>query len=187
MKKIGYLRVSTDEQSLDRQIDALRPVCDVLYIETLSAVCRRRPFYERATRRLREGDTFVVLDTDRAYRNSRDALNELHRLTERGVDFKVLNFWMDTTTPEGGFALQVKLAADELERRTLSRRTKEGLAAAKARGKTLGRPRKLTDGQVAEARCRLATGATVSSLACEYDVGRATLTRGLNRPPRGNA
>lgn len=182
MRKIGYLRVSTDDQSFDRQLDALRPLCDALYIETLSAVSKRRPLYERAVRRLRRGDMFVVLDTDRAYRDGRDALNQIHRLEERGITFKALNFFMDTTTPEGCFALQVKLAADQLERRALSRRTKEGMAAARARGQLLGRPRKLSEQQLREAREELRTS-TVSKadLAARLQVGRWTLDRNLRR------
>lgn len=179
MRKIGYLRVSTDDQSFDRQLDALRPVCDFIYIETLSAVSKRRPLYERATKRLREGDTFVVLDTDRAYRNARDALNELHRLQQRGIKFSALNFWMDTTRPEGRFALTVKLAADELERDELSRRTREGMAAARARGKVLGRPRKLDRDQLREATAQLATGASIAIVAERLNVGRWTLSRYL--------
>ncbi len=184
MSKIGYLRVSTDEQAFDRQLHALRPCCDALYVETLSAVSKRRPMYARATKRLRRGDTFVVLDTDRAYRDSREALNEIHRLEQRGVAFKVLNFWMDTTTPEGRFALEVKLAADGLERRTLSRRTKEGMAAARRRGKILGRPRKLSDEQVIDCRRRLtAKSVTLADLAREHTVVPCTLRRALSRWP----
>jgi DNA invertase Pin-like site-specific DNA recombinase len=183
MRKIGYLRVSTGDQSFDRQLDALRPMCDALYIETLSAVSKRRPLYEKATRRLRRGDTFVVLDTDRAYRDARDALNELHRLDQRGIMFSALNFWMDTTKPEGRFALTVKLAADELERNTLSRRTKEGMAAARKRGARIGRPLKLSEHQIVTARRRIAQKrATKRGIAREYGVGRSTLDRALSRP-----
>lgn len=184
MRKVGYLRVSTDEQSLDRQIDGLKPVCDELYIETLSATSKSRPYYERAMRRLRRGDVLVVWDVDRAYRCAREALNALDALERRGVHLLVLNFPVDTRTPEGYFTLLVMLGAAEYERRILSRRTREGLAAARARGKRLGRPRKLTDRQVAEARRRLVaagSSATVVGLAREYKVGRATLTRELSR------
>lgn len=184
MKKIGYLRISTGEQLLDRQINILRPVCDELYIETLSAVSRKRPYYNRALRRLRRGDMLVVLDTDRAYRNATEALVEIERLAAKGIVFCVLNFLMDTTTPEGHFALTVKLAADQLERSMLVRRTKEGLAAARARGKTLGRPRKLSPEQVLEARRTLAAKEmTATALAAALEVGRATLNRNLKDCP----
>lgn len=181
MKKIGYLRVSTSEQLLDRQINGLRPLCDALYIETQSAVAKKRPLYERALRRLRGGDVLVVLDTDRAYRNVTDALVEIEKLRARNVGFQVVNFPTDTTTPEGHFALTVKLAADQLEREVLIRRTKEGIAAAKARGVRLGRPRKLTPRQVELARERIAKGlATKAQIAAELRVGRWTLARALS-------
>lgn len=184
MRRIGYLRVSTGEQTLDRQLDALRPVCDELFVEVLSAVSNNRPVYLKALRRLRAGDTLVVLDTDRAYRNARDALNELHRLEARGVTFSVLNFYMDTTTPEGRFALTVKLAADQLERETLSRRTREGLKAARARGVRLGRPPKLSNEQLTFARAMLAVpGSTKEIIAAQLGVGRWTLSRALSKLP----
>lgn len=182
MSKIGYLRVSTDEQAFDRQLSALKPICDFLYVETLSAVSKRRPLYERAIRRLREGDTFVVLDTDRAYRNARDALNELDRFNKRGIRFSALNFFMDTTTPEGHFALTVKLAADELERKTLSRRTREGMAAARARGAKIGRPRKLdAESVIIASRLLAVPGATIAQVAKRLGVGRSTLSRNLGQ------
>jgi DNA invertase Pin-like site-specific DNA recombinase len=182
MKKIGYLRVSTSEQLLDRQINSLRPVCDALYIETLSAVSKRRPFYEKALRRLRSGDVLVVLDTDRAYRNATEALVEIDRLKAKNIGFRVLNFPTDTTTPEGHFALTVKLAADQLEREVLIRRTKEGIAAARARGVRLGRPRKLSSAQIDFARAELRGDLrTVEQVAKQMHVTRWTLSRALAR------
>ena len=182
MKKIGYLRVSTTEQLLDRQINSLKPVCDELYIETLSAVSKKRPYYERAVRRLKSGDVLVVLDTDRAYRNATEALVEIDKLRGRNIGFSVINFPTDTTTPEGHFALTVKLAADQLERDVLVRRTKEGLDAARKRGVRLGRPRKISDDQVRKARVQLENGeVTRPQLAAAFKVGRWTLARALNR------
>lgn len=121
---------------------------------------------------------FVVLDTDRAYRDARDALNELYRLSTRGIQFSVLNFYLDTTTPEGRFALTVKLAADELEKQSLSRRTRGGLRAARARGVRLGRPPKLSADQVQAALAWLsAPDITFEDVARRLGVGRWTLSR----------
>lgn len=182
MRKIGYLRVSTDEQLLDRQINGLKPLCDEIYVETLSALSKKRPFYIRATKRLRAGDTLVVWDTDRAYRSAREALNEIDSLCRRGIKLLVVNFPIDTTTAEGYFFLTVILGACEYERNILSRRTKEGLAAARLRGQVLGRPRKLTDTQIIEARRRLQRHEISKvRLAEEYEVGRWTLDRALKR------
>lgn len=185
MRRIGYLRISTDEQLPDRQILGLKPVCDEMYVETLSASSKSRPMYRRALRRLRAGDILVVWDLDRAYRSAREALNEVHLLRSRGIGFLVYNWPIDTTTPEGKFLLTVLLGAGEFERDLLSRRTKEGLKAARARGKTLGRPRKLNAQKVVDARRRLATHeVTIAALAEEYEVGRSTLQRALSRNPK---
>ncbi len=180
MRRIGYLRVSTGDQLLDRQVNALRPLCDELHLETLSAVAKRRPVYQHVMRRLRRGDTLVVLDTDRAYRSAREALNELHLLEARGVCFSVVNFPLSTTTAEGRFLLTVTLARDQLEREMSSRRTREGLAAARARGVVLGPPRKLTAKQLRDARMALERReTTVVALARQLEVGRWTLSRNL--------
>ncbi|WP_338720746.1 recombinase family protein [Devosia sp. XK-2] len=182
MRKIGYLRVSTEEQRPDRQIDGLRTECDELHIETLSAVSKKRPIYEAVIEKLRPGDMLVVWDLDRAYRSARDALNEFSALDQRGVAFRVVNFPIDARTAEGYYCFTVMSANNELERRILSRRTKEGLAAARARGKILGRPYKLSSDQIAHA-CREigSRRITVTEMARQYDVGRWTLTKAMRR------
>jgi len=182
MRKIGYLRVSTEEQRPDRQIDGLTAICDELHVETLSAISKRRPVYAEVLRRLEPGDVLAVWDLDRAYRSAADALTEISALGKRGVSFQIVNFPIDIDTPEGYLVLTILSGMNEFERRILSRRTREGLAAARARGKTLGRPRKLTSSQVAEARRRLESQeATLAGLAREYAVGRWTLRRALKR------
>lgn len=182
MRRIGYLRVSTEEQSPDRQIEGLQALCDEMHIETLSAVSRKRPVYDEIKTRLQRGDMLVVWDLDRAYRSARDALNELDALQRRGINFVIANLKLDTTTPEGYYVYTIMSANSEFERRMLSRRTKEGLAAARRQGRRLGRPRKLTLAQIADARVRLQLeGTTVTALAREYKVGRWTLTRALKQ------
>lgn len=180
MRRIGYLRVSTEEQRPDRQIEGLQALCDEMHIETLSAVSCKRPVYEGIKTRLQRGDMLVVWDLDRAYRSARDALNELDALQRRGINFVIANLKLDTTTPEGYYVYTIMSANSEFERRMLSRRTKEGLAAARRQGRRLGRPRKLTLAQIADARVRLQLKeTTVTALAREYEVGRWTLTRAL--------
>lgn len=183
MLRIGYLRVSTKKQKHDRQVHILKRYCDRLFIETASAASLDRPVYDKVTRLLGTGDELVVLDIDRAYRNVRDALNEFHVLSMRGVRMQVLNFPIDTDTDEGYYSFVMENARAELERRKISRRTREGLAAARANGKILGRPRKLDESQIAEARQRLQSQEdTISGLAKKYNVGRWTLSRALRRP-----
>lgn len=155
-------------------------ICDELHIETLSAVARLRPVYERVMRRLRPGDVFVICDLDRAYRSAKDALCELDRLRSRGIDFMIANLHLDTTTPHGRLIYCIMSGLAEFERANLSQRTKEGLAAARRRGKRLGRPPKLDRSQLEEARKRLA-GRSVESVAGDFGVAGWTLTRALRR------
>lgn len=183
MRKIGYLRVSTRKQRHDRQVHVLKRYCDRLFIETASAASLDRPVYDKVTRLLGIGDELVVFDIDRAYRNTRDALNEFHVLSMRGIRMRVLNFPVDLNTDEGYYSFVMENARAELERRRMSRRTKEGLVVARLKGKRIGRPRKLTSSQVASARRRIQSReTTISALAKELKVGRWTLSRALNRP-----
>ena len=101
MNKIAYIRVSTGEQRPDRQIDGLKDICDELYIEKLSAVSKRRPVYEKVMARLKPGDVFVIWDLDRAYRSTKDALNEIDQLKERGVSIRIASMDIDTSSPFG--------------------------------------------------------------------------------------
>lgn len=186
MKNIGYVRVSTREQCPDRQIDALHAVCDAWHVERLSAATLDRPVYRQMVESLEAGDTLVILDLDRAYRSTVDAITELEKLKERGIFLRILNMQLDTSSPLGLFFYTVMAAWGALERQTISVRTKEGLAAARERGKRLGRPPKLTDTQLEEARTRLNNpGQTVRMIAAEYDVAPLTLTRSLRKERTG--
>lgn len=178
--KIGYLRVSTEEQCPDRQIDALQPICDELYVEKLSAVAKHRPIFEKVTGMLKEGDTLVVWDLDRAFRSTVDAILQAENLRERGVQFRIVTLDIDTTEPAGEFFYTIMAAYAQFERRNLSKRTKEGLAAARKRGKRLGRPPKLSPEHIKDASRLLESGkSSVTALARKYDVHQSTLLRSL--------
>jgi DNA invertase Pin-like site-specific DNA recombinase len=182
MRKIAYLRVSTAEQRPDRQIDGLRELCDELHIEKVSAVAKRRPVYERVIRNLEPGDKLVVWDLDRAFRSSLDALSEIEKLRARGIELQIANLHIDTSTPAGIFVYTIMSALAEFERRMLSQRTKEGMAAARKRGKRLGRPPKMSTPQLAAARLRIeVNNETVKSVAKRYGVAPWTLSRALTR------
>jgi DNA invertase Pin-like site-specific DNA recombinase len=181
MRKLGYIRTSTDDQLVDRQLDRLREVCDRVFIEDgVSALRAHRPVYNDLMRELAPGDTFVVSSLDRAFRSSLDALTELERLHKRSVQFVSLSQNFDATTPDGKFLYTIAAALAAWERDILSQRTKEGLAAARRRGKVLGRPRKLTEGQI-EAVCRAlgTTSPSLRELATSLRVHERTLVRAI--------
>lgn len=182
MKRIAYIRVSTLEQSIDRQIDALEHLSDEVHIERISAVSKSRPVYDRVMRKLKSGDIFIILELDRAYRSTQDALRELDRLHARNVSIYIANLSIDTSTPYGVLIYTIVSALAEFERKLLSQRTKEGLKAAKARGKILGRPRTLTTRQLKNAAKRLAMeGESLNTVAKRYGIAAWSLSRALKR------
>jgi DNA invertase Pin-like site-specific DNA recombinase len=179
--RIGYARVSTDEQNLGLQVDALKAAgCARIYRDNgVSAVACERPAFTRALAGLRRGDTLVIWKLDRAFRSLLDALNVLADLERRGVHFHSLTDAIDTTTPMGRFAYQIRNAFSELERELIVERTKAGIAAARRRGVRIGRPPKLTSAQVEKAAAHLAAGATVAALARRLRVSPRTLSRAI--------
>tara|TARA_R110002073_G_scaffold107172_5_gene241685 strand:- start:11306 stop:11869 length:564 start_codon:yes stop_codon:yes gene_type:complete len=182
--KVGYARVSTVDQNLDLQISALEKAgCGVIYRdEGVSAIAPERPALKAALNRLRPGDTLVIWKMDRAFRSLIHALTMLEELDRQGVEFQSLTEEIDTRTALGRFVYQVRNAFAELERALISERTKAGMAAAAARGVTLGRPRKLTEDQIEWARRELAAKrSTVTALAKGLNVAPLTLSRAIKR------
>ena len=155
MKTLGYIRCSTQEQKLDRQFK-LFDLCDHVYQEHgVSAVSKSRPVYDQVMSDLSPGDTFVVTSIDRVYRSTSDATTQLEKLHEANIYFKCLAFQLDTRTPDGKLFYDILAAMAEWERRIISARTKEGLDVARANGKVLGRPKKLTKEQVIWAQTKI--------------------------------
>lgn len=178
--KIGYLRVSTEEQNLDRQIDGLNLICDELHIEKISGKNTWRPVYQMVKSKLRGGDTLVVWDLDRAFRSTIDALLEAEELRKRMIEFQIVSLNLDTETPSGELVYTVMAAYAQFERKTLIKRTKEGIRAARARGKIIGRPRMLTDEQIDYAREKLYFNqSTITDIARELGCNRKTLAKAL--------
>ena len=144
---IGYARVSTteDRQVLDRQLDALAEVeCERVFEDRASGAKVDRPGLEACLDHLRRGDVLVVLDLDRLGRLAGELIALIDALAERGVAFRALNSPMDTTTPAGRAFLQIQAAFAEMERNVIRSRVREGLKAARARGRKGGRPRIMT-------------------------------------------
>jgi DNA invertase Pin-like site-specific DNA recombinase len=140
--QIGYARISTGEQTLDLQEDALRKAgCDRLLTDTASGAKAERPGLAKAMEQLRAGDTLVVWRLDRLGRSLRHLIDTLTDLDKRGVGFKSLTENIDTTTPGGKLIFHIFGALAEFERDLIRERTNAGLAAARARGRTGGRPK----------------------------------------------
>ncbi|WP_202977621.1 recombinase family protein [Parasedimentitalea marina] len=133
-RNIGYIRVSTKAQVADRQVLQLQNECDEFHIEHLSAVASARPVFDSVLERLRSGDALVVVDLDRAFRSSIDAMLTADALRQRGVHFRILSLRIDTSTAEGELFFTIMASFAQFERRIISRRTKQGLNAARKRG-----------------------------------------------------
>ncbi|MBI1392796.1 MAG: hypothetical protein GC152_08665 [Alphaproteobacteria bacterium] len=141
---IGYARVSTADQNLDLQLDALRREgCDQVYCdEGISGRSAKRPGLEKALKRLKRDDVLVVWRLDRLARSTRHLVELTARFEAGGIAFRSLKDAIDTSTPIGKFYFHVTAAIGELESGLISERTKAGMAAARARGVKLGRPKK---------------------------------------------
>ena len=145
---IGYARVSTHDQNLDLQQDSLYAAgCEKIFVDELSGAKAARPGLQQAMDSLREGDVLMVWRLDRLGRSLRNLLELVEKLKERKVGFRSLQESMDTSTSGGNLIFQVFGALAEFERNIIRDRTNAGLAAARARGRTGGRPKKLDEQQ----------------------------------------
>lgn len=179
--QIGYARVSTHEQNLDLQLDALkRAGCERVFQDFISGAKAERPGWEQAKAALRDGDTLVVWRLDRLGRSLRHLIETVTDLSERGVGFQSLTESLDTTTNGGRLVFHIFGALAEFERELIRERTLAGLASARARGRKGGRPKKLTAKAVAKARLLLSDPqASATEVAKDLGVSRATLYRAL--------
>ena len=141
---IGYARVSTHDQNLDSQKDALhKSGCEKIFVDQISGTVAARPGLEQAMEMLREGDTLVVWRLDRLGRSLKHLIELMGELEVRGVAFKSLQEAIDTSTPGGRLIFHVFGALAEFERNLIRERTRAGLAAARARGRKGGRKKSL--------------------------------------------
>lgn len=181
-KKIGYVRVSDKEQTEDLQIDALKQAGgDVIYGDHgVSGAITKHQGLEDLLASLKEGDTLCVWKLDRLGRSTIHLLQMLDDLRQRGIDFQAITQGIDTTTAVGRMLYGQLAVFAEFEREQISERTKAGMRAAKARGKHIGRPRKLTDAQVKRARRQLAKRThTITRIARTYGVAPVTVSRAV--------
>ena len=179
MALLGYGRVSTDGQSLTAQIAELKAAgCIEIFKEKVSGAKTDRKQLARLIARLDEGDVLVVTRLDRLARSTRDLLNLLGAIAEKGAGFRSLkDTWADTTTPHGRLMLTVLGGLAEFERELIRSRTSEGRDRAKARGVVMGRKPKLTSHQRKEAIARRAAGETLVDIAQSFNVSHSTISR----------
>lgn len=181
--KFGYARVSTINQSLELQSDALTKAgCDRIYHDTVSGAKEHRPGLDRMIEQLREGDTVVVWKLDRLGRSMQNLVELMTMFDRMGVQFQSLTENIDTTTPGGVLIFNMFASLAQFERDLIRERTQAGLQAARARGRVGGRPVKLSDKEVAEVR-RLydSRTVTVKQIAELMHCGTTTVYRALRR------
>ena len=177
--KIGYARVSTMEQNLDLQLQALKKAgCQKIYREKVSGATRQRPEFQRMLDQIRVGDVIVVWKLDRLARSTRDLLETIETIQEAGGKFMSISEpWADTTTHAGKMIMTIFAGIAEFERDLIRERTGAGREAAKKRGVRFGRPRKLNPEQMQLVRRLLDEGKSVRELAKTFDVHIATIYR----------
>jgi DNA invertase Pin-like site-specific DNA recombinase len=178
---IGYARVSTLDQTLALQQDALTAAgCEQLYTDTMSGSVTERPGLTQALSHLRPGDTLVVWRLDRLGRSLPHLIETVSQLQQRSVGFRSVQEQIDTTTSGGKLVFHVFGALAEFERDLIRERTHAGLAAARARGRLFGRPKVLTAQQVKQLRSLAQDERNIVAEICEtLGISRATYYRYL--------
>lgn len=180
--KFGYARVSTEEQNLDLQLEALKKAgCEEIFQEKISSIAGTRPEYLKLQEKLRKGDTLVVYSLSRYGRTIKQLVNEIDRFRAEGIEFKSITEGIDTTSASGRLQFHIFAALAQFERELISERTRAGLSAARARGKKGGREKKLLPGKVKQLKADYeAKQLSITDLCLKYKISRATLYTYIN-------
>lgn len=179
---LGYARVSTDGQNLDRQIDALMAAGVTkkhLYCEKMTGTKSDRPELNRLINDLETGDTVIIADLTRISRSTKDLLEIVDKIKNKGAYIKSLkDTWLDTTSsnPYNDFLLTVMSGLSQLERDLISQRTKEGLVSAKARGRNGGRPSKQNE-KPEMVMALYDSGMKIADIVRNTELSRSTVNR----------
>lgn len=175
----GYARVSTTDQNLDSQQDALQAAGAVrIFADKITGTKRQRPELDRMIDQLRDDDIVVVTKYDRLARSLKDLLEIVDQIRSRGAGFRSLAEDIDTTTPAGRLIFHVFASIAQFERERIAERTREGIAAARKRSRRIGRPPALSPDQRVEVRrMRDEDGRTVSEIAALFRVSTKTVQR----------
>jgi DNA invertase Pin-like site-specific DNA recombinase len=177
-RRIGYARVSTDDQDLSAQIDALSRdgvLPDNMHKDKASGVSNRRPGLALALKDCRPGDTFVVWKLDRLGRNAIEVLTRLKWFEDNGIAFRSLTETIDGTTPGGRFLAGILALNAQYERDLIAQRTTRTMQYLKEQGRVFGREMVLSPEQIRAAQKLRDKGASVSQLAEQFDVSRGTI------------
>lgn len=177
--KIGYARISTDDQSLDLQTDALRKEgCEKVFHDVASGAREDRQGLLEAFTYLREGDTLIVWKLDRLGRSLKHLIEICNDLHDKKINFKSMRENIDTSTSVGKLFFHIIAALAEFEREIIRDRTRAGLEAARTRGRTGGRRRKMDPAKITMARALLSEGKHQVREICEkLDISKTTLYR----------
>ena len=177
--KIGYARVSTLEQNLELQLQALKTAgCKKIFQDKLSGITRNRPEFLRMLDQIREGDTVIVWKLDRLARSTRDLLDTIETIYQSGAQFVSLSEpWADTTSHAGKMIMTIFAGIAEFERELIKERTVLGRQLAKTRGVRFGRPKKLNLEQQKLVLRLLEEGRSVKTIAQTLNVHVATIYR----------
>lgn len=182
--KIGYIRVSTEEQNDDLQIAALKAIgCELFFKDTATGANANRSQLQKCFKSVNKGDTLAVYKLDRLGRSLGDIISLLDNLKARGVAFQSVTEAIDTTAPTGRAMWQMLGIMAELERSLIVERTKAGREAAKIRGVVMGRKPKLSNQQIEHARKLLAGQEHISIVAKSLNVSVRTLYRAIEKAP----
>lgn len=175
---IGYARASTQDQSLELQIDALTKAgCKKVFDDKVSGSRAERPGLAKALEMLRVGDILVVWKLDRLGRSVKNLVDLVGELHKQGVQFKSLTDAIDTCTPSGRFFFHVMASLAEMERELTIERTRAGLEVARQLGRKGGRKRQMTDSKIASAKKLLTSGVPPRDVARNLGVSIPTLYR----------
>ncbi len=177
---VGYARVSTKDQDLSLQYEALNQIdCDKIYDDKISGTKTSRPGLDLALEVLREGDSLVVWKLDRLGRSIKNLVSMVGDLEKRGVHFKSITDNIDTSSPAGHFFFHVIASLAQMERELIIERTHAGLEAARKCGRIGGRKRSMTDSKIESAKRLLAGGTPPKDVARDLGVSVPTLYRWL--------
>ncbi len=177
--KLGYARVSTEDQTLQLQRPRLKQAgCEKVFEEKISGAARKRPELEKLLGEVRKGDVLVVTRLDRLARSTAELLIIAERLRDQGAGLQSLDEpWADTISPSGRMVLTVFAGIAEFERALIRQRTEDGLRDARKRGVLFGRPKKMRPDQLELAQDLLKQGRSISEVARTFNVHPATIYR----------